>query len=41
MNYGTARHAVGEWYSHTGHAGLMRLITEVGNGTDFDTALRN
>ncbi|MHB1619978.1 MAG: hypothetical protein ACYCTY_08375 [Sulfuricella sp.] len=39
QNYGTARHAVGEWYSHAGHAGLIHLIAEVKKGEDFDSVL--
>lgn len=39
MNYGTARRAVGKWYSHAGHAGLMRLIAEVKQGEDFDAII--
>ena len=41
LNYGTARHTVGKWYAHAGHAGLKQLIARVRNGTDFDTALGN
>ena len=41
QNYGTARRVVGEWYSHTGHAGLMRLIAEVKKGEDFNMAFNN
>jgi hypothetical protein len=39
LSYGTARRAVGEWYLHAKHAGLMYLIAEVKNGEDFDAAL--
>jgi len=41
LSYGTARRAVGEWYSDAKHAGLMHLIADVKNGVDFDTALNN
>ena len=41
LSYGTARHAVGEWYSHAGHTGLMLLISKVKRGESFDTALNN
>ena len=41
LAYGTARHAVGYWYSHADHSGLMRLIAEVKQGEDFDMAVNN
>ncbi len=41
LGYGTARHAVGTWYSDVGHAGLMQLIAEVKNGTDFEAAFNH
>lgn len=41
LGYGTARHAVGAWYSKVGQAGLMQLIADVKNGKDFDTAFDN
>ena len=41
LNYGTARRAVGEWYSRAKYAGLMYLIAEVKNGANFDTAFNN
>ncbi len=37
LSYGTARHAIGVWYAHAGHAGLERFITEVKNGNNFDS----
>jgi hypothetical protein len=37
--YGTARHAVGDWYVHAGRDGLLRLIALIKNGSAFDTAL--
>lgn len=40
LNYGTARHAVSKWYAQTGHAGLMQLILQLRNGTDFDVAFQ-
>lgn len=36
-SYGTARQAVGEWYSRAGSEGLLRLIRGIKAGHDFDT----
>jgi hypothetical protein len=38
LSYGTARREVGAWYLHAGSAGLERLIAEVKNGSDFNSA---
>lgn len=40
MSYGTARHAVGEWYSRVGSKGLLRLIRELRKGKEFDALFR-
>ena len=37
LSYGTARRAVGEWYSRAKYAGLISLIAEVKNGAEFET----
>ena len=36
LNYGTARHAVGEWYERVGLHGLLRLASEVKEGKKFE-----
>lgn len=41
LSYGTARREVGAWYLHAGHAGLERLIAEVKNGSDFNSAFNS
>lgn len=41
LSYGTARRAVGAWYLHAGRAGLERLIAEVKNGSDFNSAFNS
>jgi hypothetical protein len=41
LAYGTARKAVGEWYSRVGKDGLMRLIERLKEGADFDAAFRS
>lgn len=38
LSYGTARREVGAWYLHVGRAGLERLIMDVKNGSDFNSA---
>jgi len=40
MSYGTARHAVGEWYSRVGSKGLLFLIRELKKGKDFDAVFK-
>ena len=41
LSYGTARREVGAWYLHAGRAGLERLIAEVKNGSDFNSAFNS
>ena len=41
LAYGTARKAVGDWYSRVGRDGLMRLIERLKEGAYFDTAFRS
>lgn len=41
LSYGTARREVGAWYLHAGRAGLERLIAEVKNGGDFNSAFNS
>ena len=41
LSYGTARREVGAWYLHAGRAGLERLIAEVKNGSDFNSAFKS
>lgn len=40
MSYGTARHAVGEWYSRVGSKGLLHLIRELKRGKEFDAVFK-
>lgn len=40
MSYGTARHAVGAWYSRVGSKGLLHLIRELRRGKEFDTVFK-
>jgi hypothetical protein len=41
LSYGTAKREVGAWYLHAGRAGLERLIAEVKNGSDFNSAFNS
>jgi hypothetical protein len=40
MSYGTARHAVGEWYLRVGSKGLLHLIRELRGGKEFDAVFK-
>ncbi len=40
LSYGTARHAVGEWYSRVGSKGLLHLIRDLKRGKEFDAVFK-